>query len=260
MGATIAFSGKGGSGKTTLAAMLLRELVRTGRRPVLAVDADPNATLGLTLGARAPGTIADLRERLGQAAQDPASAPKQRLLEQWLGEILGENEGFDLLAMGRPEGPQCYCHVNALLRRYLSLLRGSYPVVVVDCEAGMEYLSRLTVDDVDALVLVAEPTPVGLQTAGRIAALADALPVRVGRRILAVNKLPRGAPVPQAPRPGADALLAVPFDEDLARRCAAGEPVDAEAGAAARAAVAELARRALGPAPACVAARRKETP
>jgi len=251
-GAILAFGGKGGSGKTTLAAMVLRQLVRDGIRPVLAVDADPNATLALTLGVEVTGTIADLRDRMGEAAEEVSEIPKERLMDQWLAELLTEADGFDLLTMGRPEGPRCYCYVNALLRRYLKELRGNYAAVVVDCEAGMEYLSRLTVDDVDALVLVAEATPIGLTSACRIARLADALPVRVKRRILALNKVGQpglaDVPVRGAPAPAVDAVVRVPFDEDLYRRCARGEAIDDGAGPASRPAVEELARLCLGPA------------
>jgi len=193
-GVLMALSGKGGSGKTTLAALVIRELLRTDQGPVLAVDADPNATLALTLGVSCPGTIADLRDEMLQAAKKPNEIPKERLLDQWLMELLSEQVGFDLLTMGRPEGPQCYCYVNGLLRRYLKLLRHNYAYVVVDCEAGMEYLSRLTVDDVDTLVLTAEPTRVGLTTAQRIAEISHRLPLQVRRRLLVLNKVqPAGA-------------------------------------------------------------------
>jgi len=248
-GAVVAFSGKGGSGKTTLAALVLRQLVRLGCKPVLAVDADPNATLAWTLGLNVNGTIADLRDRMGEAAQKVTEIPKDRLMGQWLAELLIEDAGFDVLTMGRPEGPKCYCYVNALLRRYLQELRESYAAVVVDCEAGMEYLSRLTVDDVDTLVLVAEATQVGLTTVKRIAELADALPIRLRRRVLALNKVGQPAFVetlfPEAGLPNVDATVRVPFDEDLYRRCARGDPIDAAAGDAARPAVGELTRLCL---------------
>jgi len=152
--------------------------------------------------------------------------------------------------MGRPEGPKCYCYVNSLLRRYLKELPGSYAAVVVDCEAGMEYLSRLTVDDVGTLVLVAEATPVGLRSAGRISALADSLPVKIGRRILAINKLTGASPEALSLAEGAaDAVVRVPFDEDLARRAAAGTPIDDSAGPAARCAVEELVQEFLARSP-----------
>jgi CO dehydrogenase maturation factor len=246
LGKIIAFSGKGGSGKTTLASLALRQFLRLGRKPILAVDADANSTLALTLGVASGGTLADIREAVGEAAQKPSEIPKQRLMDQWLAEVLSEEEGFDLLQMGRPEGPKCYCYVNGLLRRYLSLLRENYAYVLVDCEAGMEYLSRLVVDDVDALVLVAEATPVGLTTAHRIAGLTDALPIRVRRRILALNKVPPAWSPSGRPLPRVDAVVEVPFDEDVARRCAAGQPIDDRAARDARPAIEELADQCLG--------------
>jgi len=242
-GLLLALSGKGGSGKTTLSAMIIRQLLRSGVQPVLAVDADPNATLALTLGVETGATIADLRDRMGEAAEKVTEIPKERLLDRWLAETLVEESGFDLLTMGRPEGPKCYCYVNGLLRRYLKELRANYAVTVVDCEAGMEYLSRLTLEEVDTLVMVAENTPVGLASARRIAKLADSLPVRVRRRVLAVNKLgPSGALTPNFERPAAEALAWIPYDEDIYRRCAEGRPIDAYAGTTARPAVEELTR------------------
>ncbi len=249
--ATIAFAGKGGSGKTTTTAMMLRQLIRSGVRPILAVDADPNATLGMTLGVDPGETIADLRDRMGEAALKVSAIPKDRLMDQYLSELLVEEDGFDMITMGRPEGPKCYCYVNGLLRRYLSLLRKNYACILVDCEAGMEYLSRLVIDDVQALVMVSEPTPVGLATVGRIAELADSLSVKVHRRILAVNKAGQYGPVP--PRgswpEGLETLgpcVEIPFDPDLAGRCARGESVNDFAGGVSRPAVERIAALCTG--------------
>jgi len=225
----LAFSGKGGCGKTTLAALTLRELIRAGVRPILAVDADPNATLGLTLGVEVPGTIADLRDRMGQAAQSVGEIPKERLLDQWLAELLAERTGFDLLTMGRPEGPKCYCYVNGLLRRYLRELRDNYAAVVVDCEAGMEYLSRLTVGDVDMLVLVAESNPIGLVSAQRIIELAKSLPMAVHKRVLVLNKVgllgPADEVINEDRFPAVDAVLRVAYDETILRRSMLGQTI-----------------------------------
>jgi CO dehydrogenase maturation factor len=246
-GSIIAFSGKCGSGKTTLSSLVLRQLIRMGRRPILAVDADPNATMALTLGVPAGGTISDIRDAVGEAAQKPSEIPKERLMNQYLAEVLSEEEGFDLLQMGRPEGQKCYCYVNGLLRRYLSLLRESYAYVLVDCEAGMEYISRLVVDDVDTLVLVAEATNVGLTTVDRIARLTESLPIKVHRRVLAINKVgPHSPPASSRKLPRADAVVEVPLDEDVARRCAAGEPIDDQAAREARPAIETLVDHILG--------------
>ena len=247
----IALSGKGGAGKTSMAALLVRELVRVGRKPVLAVDADPNATLAMGLGVECPGTISDLREDMLKAAKEPSEIPKDRLMDQWLAELLTEEAGFDLLTMGRPEGPHCYCYVNGLLRRYLQLLRGNYPCVVVDCEAGMEYLSRLTVEDVDTLVLTAEPTAVGLATVRRIAELADGLPITVKRRVLVLNKT--GAPGVETHAldspdklPAADMIIEMPYDAGIAQQWADGRAIDAQLAGTTRDAIAQLAQACLG--------------
>lgn len=251
-GTLIVFSGKGGAGKTTLAAMMIRELVRSGKKPVLAVDADPNATLALTLGVDCPGTIADLRDDMQEAAKNPSEIPKDRLMDQWLAELLSEQIGFDLLTMGRPEGPHCYCYVNGMLRRYLELLRKNYPYVVVDCEAGMEYLSRLTIGDVDTLVLTAEPTGVGLATVKRIIELSDKLPMRVARRVMALNKVqtPAGDVVLDELADEMQLLsdvVYVPFDTDLVRRACSREPIDDSAGTTAREAIVKLTQDCLAP-------------
>lgn len=252
-GTILAFGGKGGSGKTTLSALVLRQLIRCGHKPVLAVDADPNATLSLALGVTVEGTIADLRDDMYEAAQKPSEISKQRLMDQWLGQLLCEQEGFDLLTMGRPEGPKCYCYVNSLLRRYLSVLRSNYAYVIVDCEAGMEYLSRLTVDDVETLVLVAEPSAVGLTTATRISELADSLPIRVKRRVLAVNKVSGDAPSKLVEAisavPNIDATVHVPFEAALAERWASGEAIDKGAGGSIEKAIEELTQYCLGLSP-----------
>ena len=247
-GTIIAFSGKGGSGKTSLSSMLIRELVRTGKKPVLAVDADPNATLGLTLGIEEGKSIADLRDLMSEAAQNPSEISKDRLMDMYLAELLSEQEGFDLLTMGRPEGPKCYCYINGLLRRYLSILRKNYAYIIVDCEAGMEYLSRLVVDDVETIVLVAQESPVGLTTAQRIVRLVDSLPIRVHQRLLVLNRMFQGNSDGQVIEMGSslskevDGMIRVPFDADLFRRCSEGRAVDDQAGPEARKAIEELAR------------------
>ncbi len=246
----IAFGGKGGSGKTTTAALLIRKLIAMGNKPVLAVDADPNATLAMALGVEAGDTISDLRDRMGEAAQEPATIPKDRLMDQWLAELISEQAGFDLLTMGHPEGPKCYCYVNGLLRRYLSLLRDNYPIVVVDCEAGMEYLSRLTVDDVDTLVLVAEASAVGVTTAERIATLSESLPIKVGRRVLAMNKTCDSTQMPPITHvPHIDRVIDIAFDQRVADCWAKGEAVEAQSTQTNRA-IEELASFCVGQTPA----------
>jgi CO dehydrogenase maturation factor len=232
MGAVIAVSGKGGTGKSTLTSALIQALVRRGEGPVLAIDGDHNASLGLMLGLEVEQTISDIRDQTRQAADTVTEIPKERLLDQWLSQIVVEGTGFDLITMGHPEGPGCYCYVNNLLRRYLSLLKRSYPFVVIDNAAGMEHLSRLTSDEVHLLILVSEPTYIGLTTVRRINDLANSLPIRIGRRALVINKvLPEGLSpkaVAEVDLLDLDSRIDVPFSGALAQCSITGEGMTPE--------------------------------
>lgn len=178
MAITIALSGKGGTGKTTLAAMIIRTLMEQTNKPrIFAVDADPNACLGLAMGVEVKNTIADLRESARKKQPANAGLDRARTFEYGMQEAITETKGFDLLIMGRPEGPSCYCAVNNMLRKFMDELCGSYDFVVIDNEAGMEHLSRRTTNNVDLLCIVAEPSPVGEITAKRIFELTKSLPI-----------------------------------------------------------------------------------
>jgi CO dehydrogenase maturation factor len=180
MATTIAISGKGGSGKTTLAAMIIRALLEQAKGgAVLAVDADPNSCLGLTLGVQPVGTVADIREDTRAKAPSNTGVDRVRSVEYGIQQAITEARGFDLLTMGRPEGPDCYCAVNNMLRKFLDELSSQYQFAVIDNEAGMEHLSRRTTSNVDLLCIAAEPTSVGAVTARRISKLARQLPIAV---------------------------------------------------------------------------------
>ena len=194
MTTAIAITGKGGTGKTTTSALLICELIRAGVRPVLAIDGDPNNTLGAALGIEADGVLADIRDEVKD--KTPEGVSKPQYAAQQFQACITEAEGFDLLTMGRPEGPGCYCYVNNLLRESIRLLRGNYRAVVIDNAAGMEHISRLVSDDIDELIIVCEPTVISAVTAGRISGLADSLPCRVGRKHLVVSRVSDGGPPP----------------------------------------------------------------
>ncbi len=216
----IAVTGKGGTGKSTTASVLVKLLIGRGIKPVLAVDADPNSTLAPLLGVKPQARISDIREEIMDKKAEESGTPKERLLEQKLQECIAESKGFDLLTMGRPEGPDCYCYVNNLLRRALDSLKGNYRAIVVDNEAGMEHLSRMNTSEIDCLLLVSEPTLVSARSAARIIDLADSLPVSVRHRVLAWNKtpetgVPKGAS-DMVPRERFDRIVALPFSERVA--------------------------------------------
>ena len=159
-----AVSGKGGTGKTSIAACLVRCLIERGDAPVLAVDADPNSSLAEALELTYDRTLADIRE----VKEPPAGMPKPDYVRMAIEEAICERAGCDLLVMGRPEGQGCYCSVNHLLRGTLSAIAKRYEYVVMDNEAGMEHLSRRTTDNVDALLVVATPDVPSLRAARRV--------------------------------------------------------------------------------------------
>lgn len=188
---TIAVSGKGGTGKTTVAALLIRILWEKTRKLVLAVDADPNANLNEALGVPVKAAVGDIRERLLQEKDNLSpSQTKEDYLNYMIQSSLTEWEGFDLLVMGRPEGPGCYCYVNNLLRKIVDSITSSYPLVVMDAEAGLEHFSRRTTRDVDALLITTDPTARGIATAKRITELIKEIDTEIGRQYVIANRVP----------------------------------------------------------------------
>jgi CO dehydrogenase maturation factor len=193
MARIIAVAGKGGTGKTLVSALLIGYLVDQGRGPVLAIDADPSTNLDLTLGTSVEETVGDIREDTSQQVSSgtfSSGMSKPEYLELRVNQALVEEDSYDLLAMGRPEGPGCYCAANNMLRQSIDRLSKSYRYVVIDNEAGLEHLSRRTTQDVDLLLIVSDPTIRGLATAERVAQLIHELKSRVGDIRLMVNRVP----------------------------------------------------------------------
>jgi CO dehydrogenase maturation factor len=188
---TIAITGKGGVGKTTVAGLMVRGLVARKFRPVLAVDADPNTCLDAALGVRAAKTVGSVREDARKIAGQGqvTGIAKQELLNLKIAESLIEGEDFDLIAMGRPEGPGCYCYANNVLRETIREIASNYPYVVIDNEAGLENLSRRIVQKVDLMVLTADPSKRGLETVKRLFDLAREMEVQYGKLALVINRV-----------------------------------------------------------------------
>ena len=188
---TLAITGKGGVGKSTFAALAVRSLVERRRAPVLAVDADPNTTLDAMLGVAAASSVGGVREQAKALAQQDSAVGmgKQELMGMKIHEALVEADGFDLIAMGRPEGPGCYCCANNALRAVMARLAAPYASVVIDNEAGLENLSRRTVQKTDWLVFVAEPSARGLATARRLYDLALEMKIEAEAFGLLLNRV-----------------------------------------------------------------------
>ena len=190
MSFNIALSGKGGTGKTSLAGLLIRYLIRHGKIPVMAIDADANANLNEVLGVKVDNTIGEIREGLlGRDGLQPGGMSKETYFEVMLHQVVVEHEGFDLLVMGRPEGPGCYCFVNNLIRKYSDELSDKYPYIVTDNEAGLEHLSRRTTQNTDLLLVISDPSQRGIRTAKRVCDLVDELKLNIKRTALIVNRV-----------------------------------------------------------------------
>ena len=218
----IAVTGKGGVGKTTVAGLIVTRLIARGCRPVLAVDADPNTCLDAALGLNVKKTIGGVREEARQiAGKGMASGiTQQNLLEVKIAESLVESDDFDLIAMGRPEGPGCYCYANTVLKAALSQIASQYPYVVLDNEAGLENLSRRIIQKVDLLIMVADPSRRGIETVSRLHALTREMDIAYDRLAIIINRLRRnGLPVQALELKatiGADVVVGLPEDGQLA--------------------------------------------
>ncbi len=237
-GKIIAVAGKGGTGKTALSALLIRELLKCRAERgeeeggeevcILAVDADPDANLpdalglgfGLETGTSSDSdfrirTVGEMRESLLEEKQRDATLDVRSEFEGKIAEIIVEEERFDLLVMGRPEGPGCYCPVNHILRMILDTLTQNYDYTVVDCEAGLEHLSRRTTRGVDAMLVVLDTTQKSVKTALRLRRIAEEIGIEVGRLLNVANKIPAGVEEKmkeEAKRQGLEIAEVIPFD------------------------------------------------
>jgi CO dehydrogenase maturation factor len=205
MTTTIAVAGKGGTGKTTVCGMIIRYLTQQGLGPVLAIDADPSSNLNLVLGLPLDNqeTVGHIREEMLSQIQTDSSAGAMRgglvsglakhdYFDYHIRSIVVEGNDFDLLAMGRPEGPGCYCPANNAMRLVIDRMSDQYPFVVMDNEAGLEHLSRRTTRNVEHLLVITDPSQRGVVAAGRVAELVNELEIEIGQTHLVVNRLPGG--------------------------------------------------------------------
>lgn len=187
----IAVSGKGGTGKTLISAILVKILSKTGK-DVLIIDADPDSNIPEVLGIEVDKTIGDVREELKQDINKGNLAPetnKWDILDYKIMESIVENKDFDLLMMGRPEGSGCYCAVNNMLRKIIENISSNYDYIIIDTEAGLEHLSRRTTQSVDTMLVVSDSSKRGLHTASRVGKLADELEISFENIFLILNRI-----------------------------------------------------------------------
>ena len=192
---TIAVAGKGGVGKTTISGMLIDYLCRTGKTPVLVVDADANSNLNEVLGVEVETSLGAIREEMAQAelkGSIPTGMTKADYAEMKFNSALVEEDDFDMLVMGRTQGKGCYCYVNGVLKTQIDKYAKNYRYIVMDNEAGLEHVARGTLPHVDTLLLVSDCSRRGIQAVARIAEMVDELGLNPGQMGLIVNRAPEG--------------------------------------------------------------------
>ena len=190
MGINIAVAGKGGTGKTTISALLVRNLIKKKNGSVLALDADPNSNLNELLGVKISSTVGQLVENFKKdGAIISSGIYKDQMVEMNIHQSIIEGNGFDLLIMGRGEGPGCYCAANNLFKRYIDVLQDNYDYIVMDNEAGMEHLSRKTTHNVKYLLIISDPSLRGILTAARLRDLSKELQINVEKVFLILNRV-----------------------------------------------------------------------
>ncbi len=226
-GRTIAVSGKGGSGKTMLTTIIVKILARDKNLRVLAIDADSAMSLPYTFGITTRKTIGEIRRQI-------IEEPKARTeienihIRTVIADALEAGDGFHLLAMGRPEGPGCYCSVNDLLRYGIERLSGDFDVSIIDCEAGPEQISRRVAQGVDFLMVVTDATVRGIQAASLIKTITEADGVMKSARLgLVINRLKHESNfiIETAQHSGLEILGYIPEDENITKYDLVGEPL-----------------------------------
>lgn len=216
MGYTIAVAGKGGTGKTTILSLIVRILKERNIGSILAIDADPNSNLCESLGIEGKETVGSMLDEISAHPEKiPAGMSKDRFIEYQVQTAISEGEGFDILTMGKPEGPGCYCYVNNVLRNLMAKLINDYDYVIIDNEAGLEHLSRRTTRSSDIFLVISDPTPVGLRSAKRINELARELDIKIKKKLLLINRVKEEFDKQLVKDTGLECIGSIPFDEKI---------------------------------------------
>ena len=220
MSFNIAVAGKGGSGKTSVASLIIRYLKKNGQEPILAIDADPNANLGESLGLNIKQTIGSIIASFNEEKINiPLGMTKEAYLEFKLNDAVVESKGLDLVTMGRGEGAECYCYPNLILRKFADTLTDNYAYTVMDNEAGMEHLSRRTTQNIDELLIISNHSVKGIRAVARIRDLVSELKLVVKKQSVIINFAPdKLDPLvsEELSRLGIEPTATVPLDEEVA--------------------------------------------
>ena len=227
----LSVSGKGGTGKTTFSALMLKWIIENTDDIALIVDADPATNLPDVLGIKIKNTVGQVSKRIQKEIEESTLSPtveKKNLLEAWLFQTLVEEDRYDFLAMGRSEGEGCYCYINNLLTKILDTLTRNYPYTILDMEAGIEHLSRRTDRDVDAMIVVTDPSRMGLETAKRVKELIKEVHIDVKKTYLVGNRFPEGTLdllEKSAEEIGMELAGSIPYDENIMNYNLTGRPL-----------------------------------
>jgi CO dehydrogenase maturation factor len=229
MSFVIGVTGKGGVGKTTFTALLIKSIIDNKVGVVLAVDADPNYNLNQKLGVEVENTIGDLREDIVKAVDSlPEAMSKHDYVDYQIKMALTESDDFDLLVMGRQEGPGCYCYINNILRTFIDNLIDNYDFIIIDNEAGMEHLSRRTTKAMDVLFVVSDASKIGIETAKRIKDLARLMEIKIQKSVLVINRAPESILNNQEKirsEQGFDKIFTLPNDDTINTFNMEGKPL-----------------------------------
>ena len=224
----IAVAGKGGVGKTTFTALMIKELIRQQKGMILAVDADPNSNLNEALGLEIDDSIANILEEVRSGEDIPDGIGKDSYTEFRLSQVIQEAKGLDLILMGLPQQNGCYCYPNNLIRMYLERLQKNYEYVVIDNEAGMEHLSRRIVADIDMLFIISDTSVRSIRSAAKVAELIRVLKITVPEVYLIITKTGAAGTdgiSAEIDKTGLNLIGTIPYDEQAVAFDAAGKPL-----------------------------------
>lgn len=219
MAKIIAVAGKGGVGKTSISAAIVKLLVQKyPDKKILAIDADPAVGLSTALGIDVKMTIDDIRKEIVETVEEGQTKAAIELLgdaRYKIFDALVETDGFAFIAVGRPESAGCYCKINSYLKEVISLISNDFDYVVIDGEAGIEQINRRVMEKVTHLLLVSDASKKGTQVISTIKSVADEL-VMYEKIGVIINRLPDESVIPYINTNGIPVLSYIQNDSNLA--------------------------------------------